>query len=187
MKWWKAICEALMVSGGVVNQFASEEWPLRAGLMSCPAYYSHLICDSSHPHYCPQCTMLGLVRGRVIYYLEAGIINYKLSGHKHCTIKVKSVYKYTIHANRARFWSSIGQCCQWQYWSISSLVTTVTRCHALLSPMVPASCHASSASSYLQMVRWYRLSTPPMIQRIEPSRSPGGKRLLVLSPSRHYA
>ena len=65
------------------------------GLMRCPAYYSHLICDSSHPHYCPQCTMLGLARGRVIYYLEAKIINYKLSGHKHCTIKVKSVYKCT--------------------------------------------------------------------------------------------
>ena len=135
------------------------------GLMRCPAYYSHLICDSSHPHYCPQCTMLGLARGRVIYYLEAKIINYKLSGHKHCTIKVKMCIN--IHANRAHFWSSIVQCCQWQYCNISSLVTTVTRCHALLSPMVPASCHASSASSYLQMVRWYRLSTPPMIIEID--------------------
>ena len=98
------------VSGGVVDQFASEEWPLRAGLMSCPAYYSHLICDSSHPHYCPQCTMLGLARGRVIYYLEAKIINYKLSGHKHCTIKVKMCIN-NIHANRAHFWLSIGQFC----------------------------------------------------------------------------
>ena len=92
-----------MVSGGVVDQFASEEWPLRAGLMSCPAYYSHLICDSSHPHYCPQCTMLGLVRGRVIYYLEAKIINYKLSGHKHCTIKIKVciniLYMQTEHVS----------------------------------------------------------------------------------------
>ena len=82
-----------------MNQFASEEWPLRAGLMRCPAYYSHLICDSSHPHYCPQCTMLGLARGRVIYYLEAKIINYKLSGHKNCTIKVKMCIN--IYANRA--------------------------------------------------------------------------------------